>query len=56
MTHLRVLTIAAGSALVLALAVAGGVEDQPGSVSAGPGGAGVVLADVYLHQPRGTDN
>jgi hypothetical protein len=51
MTHLRVLSIAAGGAL--ALAVAGGVGEQPDPVT---GGSGTVLADLYLHGPRGDNN
>jgi hypothetical protein len=53
MTHLRVLSIAAGGALALALAVAGGFGEQPDPVT---GGSGMVLADVYLHGPRGDNN
>jgi glucose/arabinose dehydrogenase len=36
-----------------ALAVAGGVGEQPDPVT---GGSGTVLADVYLHGPRGDNN
>ena len=53
MTQLRVLSIVAGGALALALAVTGEAGEQPDPVTAG---SGVVLADVYLHLPRGADN